>query len=227
MTQRQLKKIIRGSTLTLFLLIAFIFGQGKVHQREGLRISFPFGKKYDYNNILVRKVVDGDTIELENGERIRLIGIDTPEMYESDKLFRDVQRTGQDIKTIQNMGREAYEFTKQLCEGKRVRLEFDLEKRDKYDRLLAYVFIPVCGTNWLQVSDGVVKKHIAKDDGSLHVEDSFDVECFKGLYAVNLSGYIIQYGYAQPMIIPPNLKYAELFRKLYQEAKENRRGLWK
>ena len=42
----------------------------------------------------VKRVVDGDTLLLTNGERIRLIGVDAPEVHESNKLYRDVQKTG-------------------------------------------------------------------------------------------------------------------------------------
>ena len=97
--------------------------------------------KTDYADILVTRVFDGDTLRLANGEKVRLLGIDAPEMYESDKLYRDAQRSGQDIGAIMALGRKSYQFTKQLVEGKKVRLEFDVQQRDKYGRLLAHVFI--------------------------------------------------------------------------------------
>ena len=118
----------------------------KIYNTEDWKFSLPFGKTYNYTDILVTRVVDGDTLRLETGERVRLIGIDTPEMHESDKLYRDSRRTGQDIRTIQGLGRRAYEFTKKLVEGKRVSLEFDVEKQDKYGRLLAYVYLKKEGT---------------------------------------------------------------------------------
>lgn len=95
-----------------------------------------------YAAVLVDRVVDGDTLKLAGGERVRLIGIDTPEVHESVKLYRDSRKSGQDIKTIQALGRRAQKFTKELVEGKTVRLEFDVEKRDKYKRLLAYAYLP-------------------------------------------------------------------------------------
>ncbi|MFH1281672.1 MAG: thermonuclease family protein [Candidatus Omnitrophota bacterium] len=98
-------------------------------------------KDYGYSNILVTRVVDGDTLVLENKERVRLIGIDTPEMHESNKLNRDAQRSGQNVATIKQLGRQSYEFTKKLVEGKRVRLEFDVERFDRYKRILAYVYL--------------------------------------------------------------------------------------
>jgi len=142
----------------------------------------------NYADILVTKVFDGDTIRLANGEKVRLLGIDSPEMYESDKLYRDARERGQDIKTIMARGRESYKFTRELVEGKRVMLEFDVEQRDKYGRLLAHVHIPMN-------------------------------ELF-------LNAEIIKQGYAEPMIIPPNLKYGDYFQELYYEARENKRGLW-
>ncbi len=105
------------------------------------KFILPMGKSYNYADILVTRVVDGDTLVLESGERVRLIGIDTPEIHESNKLYRDAQRTKQDAATIQRMGRQAYEFTKNLVEGKRVSLEFDVERHDRYERILAYAYL--------------------------------------------------------------------------------------
>jgi micrococcal nuclease len=119
---------------------------------------------------------------------VRLIGIDTPEMHESAKLQRDSRRTQRDASAIQKLGRRAYEFVRQLAEGKRVSLEFDAERRDKYNRLLAYVYL--------------------KENGMF------------------LNAEIIKQGYASLLTIPPNVKYAELFQRLYRDARENRRGLW-
>jgi len=93
-----------------------------------LKLSIPFGKEYDYSKIKVSRVVDGDTLKLENGERVRLIGVDTPETVRPNK-------------PVEYFGKEASAFTKRLCEGKTVRLEFDQTKRDKYDRLLAYIYL--------------------------------------------------------------------------------------
>ena len=89
----------------------------------------------------VIRAVDGDTLRLSGGERVRLIGIDTPESRYNSKLARDSQRSRKDMDTILDMGREASGFTKKLVEGKRVKLVFDVRKRDKYGRLLAYVYL--------------------------------------------------------------------------------------
>jgi len=73
-------------------------------------------------------VIDGDTIVLDGNERVRLIGVDTPE-------------TKDPRKPVQYFGREACEFTKRLVEGLKVRLDYDLNKKDKYGRTLAYVYL--------------------------------------------------------------------------------------
>ena len=106
-----------------------------------------------------------------------------------------------DIETIVQLGNEAKNFTKHLVENKRVRLEFDAGPKDKYGRLLAYVYLLNNNQN-----------------------DSQYVRNSKGEVFVNAT--IMKLGYASPMTIPPNVKFADLFRNLYQEARAEKRGLW-
>jgi len=120
-------------------------GEGRVSNDDNgsfLALRIPLGKSYDYDDILVRRTIDGDTIELENGERVRLIGIDTPESRYSAKLTRDARRTHAAYTTIIAMGKEASRFTASLVQGARVRIEFDVQRRDHYNRLLGYVYLP-------------------------------------------------------------------------------------
>ena len=77
------------------------------------------------------RAIDGDTIIVDIAgvkERVRLIGVDTPE-------------TKHPRKPVQHFGKEAYNFTWRMAEGKKVRLEFDQNQRDRYKRLLAYVYL--------------------------------------------------------------------------------------
>jgi len=90
----------------------------------------------------VKRVVDGDTLLLKEGQRVRLIGVDTPEVHISKKLYRDAERSGRDIKTIRELGKRASDFVKSLVKpGDRIRLEYDWQKVDKYGRILAYVYL--------------------------------------------------------------------------------------
>lgn len=77
---------------------------------------------------IVRRVVDGDTVELESGEKVRYIGVNTPETVDPRKA-------------VQCFGREASEFNKNLVAGKTVHLVRDVSDRDRYGRLLRYVYL--------------------------------------------------------------------------------------
>jgi len=165
----------------------------------------------------VERVIDGDTIKLTNGEEVQLIGIDTPESKPNAKAMQDSMRTGKDLKAIYKMGQEATEFVSEYFnEDKEVLLQFDVQERGKYGRLLAYVYISVAHIDFLR-------------------EFKFADENFQSVFKrdgedwgyIMLNAAIIQNGYATPMTILPNVKHADLFKELYEEARENRRGLWR
>lgn len=79
-------------------------------------------------DVTVERVVDGDTIVVSGGERVRLIGVDTPETKDPNR-------------PVGCFGREASAFTARVLEvGSRVRLVGDVEARDRFDRLLAYAY---------------------------------------------------------------------------------------
>ena len=73
-------------------------------------------------------VVDGDTLLLRDGTRIRLMGVDTPETVKPDT-------------PVEPWGPEASEFTRDFVAGGPVRLEFDRERTDRFGRHLAYVWV--------------------------------------------------------------------------------------
>lgn len=78
---------------------------------------------------IVKRVIDGDTFVLENGEKIRLTGVNAPES----------RKTGR--KNVEYFGKESKLFLKQYLTGKDVRLEYDVTRTDKYNRTLAYVYL--------------------------------------------------------------------------------------
>ncbi len=96
----------------------------------------------------VTRVVDGDTIivTLDSGieERVRLLLIDTPE-------------TVHPTKPVEPFGPEASDFTKEVLSNKTVHLEFDLGQRDKYGRLLAYVWIEGKMLNEMLLENGLAR----------------------------------------------------------------------
>jgi micrococcal nuclease len=79
--------------------------------------------------IRVKRVIDGDTIMLVNGERVCLVGVDTPEIHHPEL-------------PVQRFGQEAAEFLRRMAQGKHCALEYEPpDYRDGYGRLLAYVFV--------------------------------------------------------------------------------------
>ena len=140
----------------------------------------------------VTRIIDGDTIQALYGgveKRIRLIGIDTPESRVNRKAKKDANMSEHDLKTIIEMGKKAKAYVDGLVKrGDLITIEFDVQERDKYGRLLGYVYL----SNGKMLNEEIVKS-----------------------------------GYANVMTIPPNIKYKDRLLEAYQEAEEDKRGLWK
>src|SRR3954451_16609954 len=127
----------------------------------------------------VTRVVDGDTVHVAmagQDETVRYIGVDTPESVKPDT-------------PVQCFAKAAGAANERLVDGERVRIVYDVERRDRYGRLLAYVY--------------------RADDGAF----------------VNATR--VRDGYARPLTIPPNVRFADRFAALAREAREARRGLWR
>jgi micrococcal nuclease len=120
----------------------------------------------------VTKHTDGDTLWLSRIGKVRLIGVDTPEVYGAVECY----------------GREASAFVERTVPlGSEVRYRLGVEERDRYGRALAYV--------WL-------------GDGRF------------------LNRLLVARGYAQPMTVPPNVEYEDVFVGAAARAREAGRGLW-
>ena len=97
-------------------------------------------------SVVLESVVDGDTIRVRDRGTIypvRLIGVDTPERRENDKAFRDADRSGNDLKVMLAAGEQAADFVRsQLRPNTELELETDIEPRDRYHRVLGYIYLP-------------------------------------------------------------------------------------
>jgi len=93
--------------------------------------------------LIVTKVIDGDTFKMSNGEKVRLLGIDTPEKFDSDKLDRQTDRSGRYKETIKKLGEASSEYVRKLVEGKKVKLvrEPGYDDKDKFGRSLRYIYL--------------------------------------------------------------------------------------
>ncbi len=97
-----------------------------------LLLPTPVASQGDSTTVQVVRVIDGDTIQVccvfGDREKVRYIGINTPE-------------TKHPTKGVEHFGKEASEANRKLVDGKTVRLAFDVQQRDRYGRLLAYVYL--------------------------------------------------------------------------------------
>jgi len=98
-----------------------------------------------YEEALVTRVIDGDTVELLDGQRVRYLCIDTPELGED---YYD----------------EASRRNRELVEGKIVELWTGLEDRDVYGRLLRFVFVDGTFVNAELVAEGLATAYIFNSD---------------------------------------------------------------
>ena len=160
----------------LFAAVLSLLVAACAHNRE--RGATPESSA-DGSNATVERIIDGDTLIADiNGrsERVRLLGIDTPESVAQNR-------------PDQCFGEESSRYlTFLLPEGTPITLTLDEEPRDQYDRLLAYV---------------------VRSDDQLFV---------------NLD--LLEQGYADVLIYPPNDFYADLFRDAERVAVSAGVGLW-
>ena len=93
----------------------------------------------------VKRVLDGDTFVLSDDRRVRLIGVDTPERGEP---FSNTAR----------------ELADSILTGQEVRIENDLLRLDRYDRILGYVFIDTIFVNELLIRRGLAHVYLFKEN---------------------------------------------------------------
>ncbi|MBQ7593832.1 MAG: thermonuclease family protein [Synergistaceae bacterium] len=144
----------------------------------------------------IERVVDGDTAIVsflfDDGkkyqkERVRFLGVDTPETVHPNK-------------PVQYYGKEASDFTKSQLTDKIVWLQTDVGAYDRYNRMLAYV--------WL------------KEPSEKDLDDE------KAIRANMFNAKLLLEGYAQLMTVQPNSRYSNLFVHFQREAREQNKGLW-
>ena len=134
-TKYKNNKLLIAVALVLGITVGLVIGYGVWHTTSAPAME----------QALVVRVIDGDTIELQDGSRVRYLGIDTPE-------------TGEPYYS------EASARNKELVEGKVVYLQKGKRDRDKYDRLLRYVYIDGVFINAELVAQGFATAYIFDTD---------------------------------------------------------------
>ncbi len=143
---------IIGFVISIIVISLYILSDGNIKQKnikllltnvENIQSSILGIKDHNIDESAVRvtRVIDGDTIELENGDKVRYIGIDTPESKHPTK-------------EVEYFAQEAAGKNKELVEGRIVQLEKDVSETDRYGRLLRYVYVGDIFVNKYLVEEG-------------------------------------------------------------------------
>ncbi|MCU9612305.1 thermonuclease family protein [Caldibacillus lycopersici] len=137
----------------------------------------------------VTNVVDGDTLDItfENGmeERVRLVLVDTPE-------------TKHPSKPVQPFGSEATTFTKDLLTGKTVEVELDVQERDNYGRLLAYLYLDGKMVNKTLLEKGLARVAVYPPN-TRYVDEFNEIQNIakkQGIGIWSIENYVSDTGYA-------------------------------
>jgi micrococcal nuclease len=146
----------RSPYYLLILIILFIFiSLTSIYDNSRRRVNdssnTSYGKPTSMQEYKVAKVIDGDTIEIVEGDKtltVRYIGINTPETVKPNS-------------PKECFGVEASNFNKSLVENKSVILEVDISDRDRFGRLLRYVYIKE-GDNYLFINKKLVEEGYAQ-----------------------------------------------------------------
>jgi micrococcal nuclease len=114
------------------------------------------------DKVRVTYVSDGDTIHIYvdgHDRRLRLIGIDTPESSVNDRSTKQAHHSERRMEDILSLGERAKSYVETLVhKGDMVELEYDIEREDKYHRLLGYVYLP----NGKMLNEQIIKNGYAK-----------------------------------------------------------------
>lgn len=114
----------------------------------------------------VTRVVDGDTVKVNldgKEETVRLLLIDTPETVHPSK-------------SVQPFGPEASSFVKELLNGADIQLELDIGERDKYGRLLAYLYVDDQMVNEMLLEKGLARVAYVFEPNTKYVDEFYEIQ---------------------------------------------------
>lgn len=160
----------------------------KTSSSDDNKSSSQEAKDNDYLEAKVTEIVDGDTIKVNldgEEETLRLLLVDTPETKHPDK-------------PVQPFGPEATEFAEETLSGKTVQLEYDGPKRDKYDRLLVYIWVDGTMFNQMLLENGLARLAYVYDPPYKHYQEYMKAQNRAkdkklGIWSIN--GYVQDEGF--------------------------------
>jgi micrococcal nuclease len=128
-------------TTAFFTLLLIVFSPQTAQSQSAVDPLFSHQEQHD-TLAIIEEVISTDTFQLKSGERVHLIGLKAGPAPQQKKVKQDQYGfVIPDESPFQDPEEQALAFVKSLVEGKEVRLEFDSQKRGKYEILLAYVYL--------------------------------------------------------------------------------------
>lgn len=179
-------------------------------------------------------MIDGDSLDLSNGEPVRLIGVDCPKFEDHERNERNAERLGVDLEHYESFAQKARDFTERLIEHQELRLEYDesnaeISNRDKYGRTLAYIVVRQDpNAPFIYQGETHMGKKLYDDffgDGAGVLVPWGRGEDYEEKFGFLLNGTIIRSGHCFVDRRFP-FKHREGFQELEEDAKKNKRGLW-
>ena len=146
--------------LSLFFSIFFLVFPRRSQGQTAFEMIL--GSSAQYKDVTVNEVLSADTFKLENGKKIKLIGLRAPKAPKEKKseVERDQYgfRIKETVSLLTPIEEQAFDFVVELLEGNRVRLEFDSNKKDDDNMTLAYAFLI---ENNIFVNEAILKNGFA------------------------------------------------------------------
>ena len=160
--------------------------------------------------VVVDRVVDGDTFRLSNGQKLKLAGINAPELHDTPKLPQEAKRFKKETWAFRLLGAEAEHIAQRFVKvaQKKIFIETATQTFDEQGNLLGYVYFTLPNLEPGMEADGEV---ITEQTGS---------------YQIFLNAYLLKLGLAELDPTSLDSKYGDLFSRLEAEAKSSKKELW-
>jgi micrococcal nuclease len=147
-------------TLIFYAIITPVWGAINAAHTEAIAAAAPKTMRQGQ----VTWIYDGDTLQIQGMGTVRLLGIDCPEKIESDRDWKYLKMGCQNRAKLRSSAADTIHRVIKLCKGKQVQIQLAGDKKDKYGRTLAYVWLP----------DGRMLNRIMLQEGRAIVYRRFD-----------------------------------------------------
>ena len=160
--------------------------------------------------VTVDRVMDGDTFRLSNGQKLKLAGVNAPELHDTPKLPQEAKRFKKETWAFRQLAAEAEQIAQRFVKqtSKQILIETATQTFDERENLLGYVYLTLPNLEPGMEADGTI------------------ITAQSGGYQIFLNAYLLKLGLAELAPASLDSKYKDLFVTLEAEAKSSKKGLW-